>query len=99
MHPLDLTTAEALLDCRAGATREEVQSAYRRAVRRHRPDLDRVDRGWIGRVQAARDLLAAHAPPERRRRRRRGDPPGVERLRRATWGLVDPPERDVDLRL
>lgn len=101
MGRLELVAAETLLGCRRGATRAEVQGAYRSALLRERPDLGAVDGAWLTRVQAARDLLLSMAPPDRRRRARRAPmpPSAYLPLRRSAWGLVDEPENRVELRL
>ena len=99
MERLRVAAAESLLGCRRGATRAEVQAAYRRALHRERPDLGAVDGEWVTRMQAARDLLLACAPPDRRRRARRDPTPPSSYLprRRASWGLA--PERDSRLEM
>ena len=101
MPGLELVAAETVLGCRRGATRGEVQAAYRRAVLRERPDLGAVDGAWLRRVQAARDLLLACAPPDRRRRARREAslPASYLPLRRSAWGLVEEPANRLELRL
>jgi hypothetical protein len=101
MELLRIAAAESLLGCRRGASRAEVQAAYRRALHRERPDLGAVDGEWVTRVQSARDLLLACAPPDRRRRPRREAAPASSYLplRRSSWGLT--PERDsrIEVRL
>jgi hypothetical protein len=101
MGPLEIAAAETALGCRRGATRGEVQSAYRRALHRERPDLGTMDGDRLVRLRAARDLLLACAPPDRRRRVRREPAPPASYLplRRSAWGLVDPPPSRLEMRL
>ena len=93
--------AAVLLGCRADAPPAEVRAAYRRALKRDRPDLGAVDGTWTVQVQRARDvLLAADCPDRRRRARRPAGPPGLyEPLRKAAWGLAEEPASSVDVRL
>ncbi len=101
MERLDLAAAETLLGCRRGATRAEVQAAYRRTLHKERPDLGGVDGARVRELQAARDLLLAFAPPDRRRRVRQeaGSPASYLPMRRAVWGLVDEQDSRLELRL
>ena len=101
MRRLEVAAAAALLGCRHGATRTEVQAAYRRTLHSARPDLGAVDGEWLPRVQAARELLLACAPPERRRRPRRdaSAPAAFLPLRRSAWGLVEKAASRLEIRL
>jgi hypothetical protein len=101
MGRLEVAAAETLLGCRRGATRVEVQAAYRRTLHRERPDLGAVDGARLRDVQAARDLLLACAPPDRRRRARReaGSAAPYLSMRRSVWGLVDERQSRLELRL
>jgi hypothetical protein len=96
--------ARVLLGVRPGACGTEVKHAFREAVKRAHPDLGLVDGAWLQARREARDLLLAIAEPDRRRRRRAGArsaPPlaDVLPLRRATWGLGEAAEPQVDVRL
>ena len=97
----DLTAAARLLGCREGATSAEVRTAFRSRVKAVRPDLGGVGGDLVVRLQDARDVLIAQAPPDRRRRARRGagPPSSYLPLRRATWGLAEPPAPSLELRL
>ena len=101
MHGLEVARAERLLGCRSGASADEVRQAYRQALFRTRPDLGAASGDWVVELQFARDLLLAAAPPDRRRRPRRGPASVSQSLvrRRATWGLTEPADSSVDVRI
>lgn len=97
---MSLDQAITVMGCRRGASPREIRAAYRRAVKRGRPDTGAEDGAWLTTVQAARDVLLRHAGPDRRRRERTaGAVAGSVRLRRSTWVPDERPQSQVDLRL
>lgn len=97
----EVAAARLVLGCRPGASRAEVMSAYRSAVRRLRPDLGAPDAPRPEALQVARDLLLAVAGPDRRRRQRDRHVAGrdMTAYRRSRWGLLDDTESAVDRRI
>ena len=61
MDTTDAADARRVLGCRADASRAEVMAAYRRAVRRLRPDLGNPGVPKPAALQNARDVLLAAA--------------------------------------
>ena len=98
---MDERQACSVLGVRGGATRAEVDGAYRARLKALRPDLPGHDDGTVlARLRAARDLLRAAGGRERRDPRRRPVAPADPRpLRRSTWLQHEPRPRSVDVLL
>jgi hypothetical protein len=82
--PEAVAIAAAKLGCRVGASREEVDTAFRRAVREQHPDVSGDSVAFMDLVRYRAILRDAAGPDRRRGSRKAGDPKGALR-RKDTW--------------
>lgn len=82
---ISIEAARELLECREDACAAEIQAAFRKKVRKLRPDLGHMSSEDYDNLQIARRTLLASAAPDRRRWKRAKDAVYKRGMRRTTW--------------